>query len=1065
MKRSQPPGGPGGQGSSGSPGPGGGAQPLSVMLASLQSLVGRVNPMITPLLHWATYVSTWQDRSSSLVVSAIWCLLCLAPRFCLVYGPHAVVLMIMGFHYSEKMKNPKGKTNQPRVPPLPKLVRFITRILNDVHSRLDQFDLTMNRLSWKTPETESIQLFQTILMSYAAWIIVNAILPLNVIIMLTGLVIIGWYSDVGEMVREVVAAEWEKARGRTPAATTTPAAITVGASAGVVSVGKVAVVAANATLTPTTDTPAQSVGTVNFGNFQATVTLEPVPAPPAPTKEDEHLRKAEVEAQKAAEAALEAQREAARAEEVAIAAVAASEVAAAVAHESVSNAASPRSIKDASEGVTEGSTDSLTAAVEAAAASITARVVAEDAAQTEEPVTVNDVTADAETKTITEAEAKGGAEVAVVEGAVEVSPDAPVELKEAVAEPSTSTTSTPDAVPSVTTTTAPTVTTATPVVPEEDPAVASANRLQQRLAELAKKRLREAAAAKSAAAAATQLAVERLAAVKAATPEPREEDLNRRQRPSSMISIGSNGTSSQFNHPHHQSITPSPLTAALLAAATGTTPTLAHPARTSSRAHSQQQQQRGSTDFSSGLRNRRSYGSNTGSEVSALRKIDAALALAERIEAGEVPSKVRVGKQDDQRATSPSDDGATTVVDSSGHRTAAHAAKEERPAFRQYGSLRLSDDEDEEDDDPDADGQSAYTYEDDTGTVILHDDTDSYISGYTNNSSLPRSHRTGTPTANHRRPTSMVTSTTRDEYDDYDDEFDDEDDDDDDAHTHRGPRFPIPLDDPQQQASLAALLRNRRRSLDSNYTLERSKTHNTHPPGHGGLASADASTRPSLPRPLQIPAYVDPFATKAEQQHRAQSIISGLSNAARTPTTPGGGSSIMSRSSMRWTNRKPLDVVLSFECYENQRWWVGLGWVAHLLPAERPPWTDFQGSRSTPRESFELLPFRREQLLSWRAEVALESNKRYAWEWDGAWYVDTKGGAQIGEVDEEGWAYADNFWKDWKNRKTLKRVVRHRRWVRHARLFELGAKQNVKFSSSDSLGEGDEEFNDAEDYF
>lgn len=142
---------------------------------------------------------------------------------------------------------------------------------------------------------------------------------------------------------------------------------------------------------------------------------------------------------------------------------------------------------------------------------------------------------------------------------------------------------------------------------------------------------------------------------------------------------------------------------------------------------------------------------------------------------------------------------------------------------------------------------------------------------------------------------------------------------------------------------------------------------------------------------------------------------------------------------------RALDVVLSFECYENQRWWVGLGWVAHLLPAERTAWTDFAGTRATPRESFELLPFRSEQLMAWRDEVPLDAGLRYAWDWDGPWYVDLKGGGQVGEVDEEGWAYADNFWKDWKNKKTLKRVVRHRRWIRHARLFELGPKQNVKF--------------------
>ncbi|RKO87172.1 hypothetical protein BDK51DRAFT_41293 [Blyttiomyces helicus] len=148
-------------------------------------------------------------------------------------------------------------------------------------------------------------------------------------------------------------------------------------------------------------------------------------------------------------------------------------------------------------------------------------------------------------------------------------------------------------------------------------------------------------------------------------------------------------------------------------------------------------------------------------------------------------------------------------------------------------------------------------------------------------------------------------------------------------------------------------------------------------------------------------------------------------------------------SSLRGSNRKPLSVVLSFETYENQRWWVGLGWVPKLLPAERGPWTDHTGGKAQPRSSFDLGPFRAEQLASLDVSPSLDPSKRYAWGWDGEWTPD-KAGAGV-QTDDDGWEYADNFWAGWKLRKTLKRVVRRRRWTRLARLYELGVRRNVTF--------------------
>ncbi|KAJ3102484.1 peroxisome- protein [Phlyctochytrium bullatum] len=1122
------------------------------MLTSLQTLVGRLSPLVLPVLHWVTYVATWQDRSTSLAVCAAWCLLCLAPRLCLVYGPHAVVLMYMGYHYSEKIKNPKAKPTPPRVPPLPKMVRYISRILGHVHAFLDSLDTFIARLSWKVPnEQESIHLFQAILLSYGVWILLNAILPLGAIIMLGGIVLIAWHSEFGEIIREIVSNEWEKARGRNPedkenkvkdAGSGAPLGVAA-ASAAVKKASLKATVPASAGSGPDTSStdsaansnpaaptePAHSVGTVSFGNFQATVSLNPYDES-ARAKEND-LKKAEKEAQAAAAAAMKAQIEAERAEEAARAALVASELAAAVAYEEAAAAAAAQAttVEKLEEAAAEAAVPVEASSPPPAPAPATEeKEVADEAPKSvEETPAVVEQTKEfpkEETGTVEEsamepAEASATAvPIISVETAVSNLSTSPSDRRSVLADPQqppapSSPTSPAAALNDETSSIA--SSNAASNISNNDAAASllATNRLQQKLAELAKKRLREAAAAKSAAAAAAQRAAERLAAVKAATPEPRfargeddddddddDNDMGAGTLNLNTLNDAGPGGSDSGADPYLAVTSGSnaalrPISAAILAAATADA-SLRPPERTSSRVHSERMQQRAlSPEFQyvpsptpdpttvSGLRQR--------------RKEEAAAAAKN----GDLSPTTRQFLREQQQQ----------------HQN------------RTYGSLRLSDDEEEE-----------------TQTVILHDDNDSFVSGYSaRTGSLPRSiagssvsaqwsakakakasssasfggasasnhssdpdtllagglsqlgsmvdaggHLTPTPGGLGKRSSVLTTTTNAEDYYDSEDE--------------------------EEGSVLSRRLRQRRRSLESDvYTLDRhdgvaepayphhdSHGHHGHRTGPGGSLPRSFAPPPNtrlqtvgamqLPRPLKIPPVyntADPFATRAEQiraasaghpasSHSTASTASSgpsyfsanVGSGGGVPMSPGGSfggsalggraaSSIMSRSSTRWENRKPLDVVLSFECYENQRWWVGLGWVPHLLPAERPQWTDFNGTRSTPKESFELLPFRREQLLSWKTEVPLDASKRYAWEWDGNWYVDVKGGGQIGEVDEEGWAYADNFWKDWKNRKTLKRVVRHRRWVRHARLFELGEKQSVKFSNESLDEEGS--FDDA----
>ncbi|KAI8813809.1 hypothetical protein BJ742DRAFT_380096 [Cladochytrium replicatum] len=249
-------------------------------------------------------------------------------------------------------------------------------------------------------------------------------------------------------------------------------------------------------------------------------------------------------------------------------------------------------------------------------------------------------------------------------------------------------------------------------------------------------------------------------------------------------------------------------------------------------------------------------------------------------------------------------------------------------------------------------------------------------------------------------------------------------------------------------------------------------------------------------------------------------------------------------SNLRGSRKVPQDIVLSFETWENHRWWVGVGWTAKMMPSDRPPWSDIQGVTSTPKQSFHLLPFRPEQLPKevLKASGVDTDKKRYAWMWDSPWYVDTvptttvstdsesesvagssrpngddtdsqaekrrrrqskspgpmspttppPGGSgnrrastpnrqrnrsnspssvtsSVGgtssskpaiyyhrasdgaSTDPDGWEYADSNWRDWRHKKSLKRIVRRRRWVRHARLFEIGLRKGVWFSGVDHV--------------
>ena len=94
-------------------------------------------------------------------------------------------------------------------------------------------------------------------------------------------------------------------------------------------------------------------------------------------------------------------------------------------------------------------------------------------------------------------------------------------------------------------------------------------------------------------------------------------------------------------------------------------------------------------------------------------------------------------------------------------------------------------------------------------------------------------------------------------------------------------------------------------------------------------------------------------------------------------------------------------VVEKLETWENQRWWPATGFSSKLLPTDRPGFSNFEGTKATPKDSFKL-----------------PSNN---WKWkDEDWVI-------------EDWLYAPDFsLKQFTPEKTMLSLVRKRRHTRTA---------------------------------
>ncbi|KAI8393438.1 integral peroxisomal membrane peroxin-domain-containing protein [Radiomyces spectabilis] len=139
------------------------------------------------------------------------------------------------------------------------------------------------------------------------------------------------------------------------------------------------------------------------------------------------------------------------------------------------------------------------------------------------------------------------------------------------------------------------------------------------------------------------------------------------------------------------------------------------------------------------------------------------------------------------------------------------------------------------------------------------------------------------------------------------------------------------------------------------------------------------------------------------------------------------------------------EMMFQFEVYENQRWWLGMGWTTSMMPSERGPWTDNQLAEIPSKEDFALpktTQTTKQQPVGTKGEV-LEQMTSKQWSWvDGDWWVDMTGELQ-GRIDHNGWEYGNNAWKQLSGMPGMHTFTRKRRWCRRARLTYIFNKLQV----------------------
>ncbi|KAI9271455.1 Peroxin/Dysferlin domain-containing protein [Sporodiniella umbellata] len=130
------------------------------------------------------------------------------------------------------------------------------------------------------------------------------------------------------------------------------------------------------------------------------------------------------------------------------------------------------------------------------------------------------------------------------------------------------------------------------------------------------------------------------------------------------------------------------------------------------------------------------------------------------------------------------------------------------------------------------------------------------------------------------------------------------------------------------------------------------------------------------------------------------------------------------------------EMIFQFEVYENQRWWLGVHWTTNMMPNERAPWTDSHLKSIVNKDDFQLPEDNTKVSQRSAGSKSIQTTTKKTWTWaDGDWWVDMTGELQ-GKIDQNGWEYGNNAWKQLSGVPGMQTFTRRRRWCRRARLVE-----------------------------
>ncbi|KAI8991368.1 Peroxin/Dysferlin domain-containing protein, partial [Mycotypha africana] len=145
---------------------------------------------------------------------------------------------------------------------------------------------------------------------------------------------------------------------------------------------------------------------------------------------------------------------------------------------------------------------------------------------------------------------------------------------------------------------------------------------------------------------------------------------------------------------------------------------------------------------------------------------------------------------------------------------------------------------------------------------------------------------------------------------------------------------------------------------------------------------------------------------------------------------------VKSNSSTNNSSSRRNEMVFHFEIFENQRWWLGVNWTTNMMPSEREPWTDNELKPIPAKEKFKLpeSTVKSMKYVDVVTKKEIEKTVNKVWQWvDGDWWVDMTGELD-NKVDQNGWEYGNNAWKQMSGTPGLQTFTRRRKWCRRAKL-------------------------------